>query len=80
MVKPLQMLASRALQTQERVLPHLIRLQHGFMTETSLDQTQQLINQMQEMLREMRVALHAPPKMTNDSKNDNDVVPVSQLK
>jgi len=46
------------------------------MTETSLDQTQQLINQMQEMLREMRVALHAPPKMTNDSKNDNDVVPL----
>jgi len=54
-------MALRAVQTNQSVMSHLTRVQHGFMPERNIDQAEQVLNQLQEMLREMRNTLQAPP-------------------
>lgn len=61
MVKPLYTLALRALRVNQEVGAQLTRIQHGFLPEKSIQQTQQTILQLQEMLAEMQQALKAPP-------------------
>ena len=61
MVKPLYTLALRALRVNQEVGAHLTRIQHGFLPEKSIQQTQQTIVHLQEMLAEMQEALKAPP-------------------
>ena len=60
MVKPLYTLALRALRVNQEVGAHLTRIQHGFLPEKSIVQTQQTIVHLQEMLAEMQEALKAP--------------------
>ena len=61
MVKPLYTLALRALRVNQEVGAHLTRIQHGFLPEKSIQQTQQTIVHLQEMLAEMQEALKASP-------------------
>jgi hypothetical protein len=65
MVKPLYTLALRALRVNQEVSAHLTRIQHGFLPEKSIQQTQHTILQLQEMLAEMQAALKAPPSSNN---------------
>jgi hypothetical protein len=62
MVKPLYTLALRALRVNQEVGAHLTRIQHGFLPEKSIQQTQHTILQLQEMLAEMQEALKAPTR------------------
>jgi len=60
MAKPFASLALKAVEMNKTVLPNLIRIQSGFMAEKNIDQAETLVNQLQEMLREMRMTLKAP--------------------
>jgi hypothetical protein len=61
MVKHLHTLALRALQANQQMAAHLTRVQSGFLQAKNIDQAQEMLNSMQEMLRDMQTALQAPP-------------------
>ena len=61
MVKPLMNLAIRALEVNRSVVPTLTRLQHGFLPEQSLAQTQEMVNTLQDLVRQMERCLTHPP-------------------
>ena len=62
MVKPLTLLASRAVEVNRSVVVHLTRLQYGFLPERSLAQTQEILDQLQDLVRQMNQSLHSPSK------------------
>lgn len=60
MVKPrIYTLANRALHMNQQMSAQLRRIQSGFLAGTNIDQAQETIRDMQEMLQEMKHALHA---------------------
>jgi uncharacterized protein (DUF3084 family) len=61
MVKHIHTLALRALQANQQMAAHLTRVQSGFLQAKNIEQAQDMLQSMQEMLRDMQVALHAPP-------------------
>ena len=67
MVKHIHTLALRAMQTNQSVAASLTRIQHGFMPEKNIDQAQQVLQQLQEMLAEMRKSLVAPPSHSSNA-------------
>lgn len=61
MVKHIHTLALRAMQANQQVSAHLIRVHSGFLAAKNIEQAEETLNTLQEMLRDMRTALHAPP-------------------
>lgn len=61
MVKHMHTLALRALQVNQQMAAHLTRVQSGFLQAKNIEQAQETLESMQEMLRDMQTALHAPP-------------------
>jgi hypothetical protein len=61
MVKPLTLLASRAVEVNRSVVVHLTRLQYGFLPERSLAQTQEILTQLQDLVAQMNHCLQNPP-------------------
>ena len=61
MVKPLTLLASRAVEVNRTVVVHLTRLQYGFLPERNLAQTQEILNTLQDLVRQMEHCLTHPP-------------------
>ena len=68
MIKHFGTLASRVVRAHQEVAPCLIRIQSGFMADKNIDHVEHTLNEMQEMLREMRIALKAP-KMESSLRN-----------
>ena len=64
MVKPLMLLASRALEVNRTVVPTLTRLQYGFLPEQSLAQTQEILKTLQDLVQQMERCLTHPPPPT----------------
>lgn len=62
MVKHFGTLASRALRVHQEMTPRLMRIQSGFMADKNIDLVEHTLQEMQEMLREMRQALNASEK------------------
>ena len=56
------LLASRAVEVNRSVVVHLTRLQYGFLPERSLAQTQEILDQLQDLVRQMNQSLHSPSK------------------
>lgn len=71
MVKHIHTLALRALQANQQMAAHLTRVQSGFLQAKNIEQAQDMLKSMQEMLRDMQVALHAPP--STQTRNDTYV-------
>ena len=61
MVKNFHTLALRAMQTNQQMTAHLIRVQSGFLRAQNIEQAQETLTNLQEMLRDMQTALNAPP-------------------
>jgi hypothetical protein len=61
MVKPMMLLASRAVEVNRSVVVHLTRLQYGFLPERNLAQTQEILNTLQDLVRQMEYCLAHPP-------------------
>lgn len=61
MVKHLTTLASRAIEVNRRTVVHLTRLQSGFLPERNLAQTQEILDTLQDLLRQMNTCLSHPP-------------------
>ena len=72
MVKHIYTLALRAMQANQQMAAHLTRVQSGFLPAKNIEQAQEMLNTMQEMLRDMQTALHAPPP----SPTDRNYVPL----
>lgn len=60
MVKNFHTLALRAMQTNQQMTAHLIRVQSGFLRAQNIEQAQETLDTLQEMLRDMQTALNAP--------------------
>ena len=60
MVKHIHTLALRAMQANKQVSAHLTRVQSGFLPAKNIEQAEEMLQSMQEMLRDMRAALQAP--------------------
>lgn len=54
MVKPLVSLASRAIRANREIVPCLVRIQNGFMTDTNIRDAERIVQEVQDMLRDMR--------------------------
>lgn len=61
MVKHLHTLALRALQTNQQMSAHLLRVHSGFLPAKNIEQAQEIVKTMNEMLAEMQTALNSPP-------------------
>jgi hypothetical protein len=61
MVKHIHTLALRAMQANQQMSAHLIRVQSGFLPAKNIEQAEDMLKSMQEMLRDMRTALNASP-------------------
>lgn len=61
MVKPLTNLAIRALEVNRVAVVHLTRLQHGFLPERNLAQTREILETLQDLVRQMDICLTHPP-------------------
>jgi type II secretory pathway pseudopilin PulG len=72
MVKNFHTLALRAMQTNQQMTAHLIRVQSGFLRAQNIEQAQETLNTLQEMLRDMQTALQAPPD-TSQHRQSNYV-------
>jgi len=68
MVKHLHTLALRALQANQQMAAHLTRVQSGFLQAKNIEQAQDMLNSMQEMLRDMQTALQAPPSTQHHNR------------
>lgn len=60
MVKPFLVLASRVLRVNQELTPCITRIHHGFMAEQNIEQVEKKLQEMQEMIRDMRQSLKAP--------------------
>jgi hypothetical protein len=61
MVKHIHTLALRAMQANQQVSAHLLRVHSGFLPAKNIEQAEEMLNALHEMLRDMRTALKAPP-------------------
>jgi hypothetical protein len=68
MVKPFLVLASRVLRANQELTPCITRIHHGFMPEKNIDQVEKMLQDMQEMVRDMRQSLI--------SKTDSNYIPM----
>lgn len=66
MVKHLSTLALRAMQTNQSVLSHLTRIQHGFLPEKNIQEAEHVVAQLQELLRDMKSAMSHPKESNSD--------------
>lgn len=62
MAKPFLLLASRIARTHQELAPCITRIHHGFMAERNIDTVEKMLQEMQEMVRDMRESLKAPSK------------------
>ena len=74
MVKNFHTLALRAMQTNQQIAAHLIRVQSGFLRAQNIEQAQETLDTLQEMLRDMQSALNAPPN--NSQHRQSNYVPL----
>jgi hypothetical protein len=72
MVKHIHTLALRAMQANQQMSAHLIRVQSGFLPAKNIEQAQEMLKSMQEMLCDMQTALNAPPD-TSQRRQSNYV-------
>lgn len=62
MVKHFVTLASRVIRTHQELTPCITRIHHGFMAEKNIDQVEKMLQEMQQMIHDMRESLKAPNK------------------
>ena len=62
MVKPVATLACRIIRAHQELAPCITRIHHGFMAERNIDNVEKMLQEMQEMVRDMRQSLKAPNK------------------
>ena len=60
MVKPLVALASRAIRANKEIVPCLVRIQNGFMTDTNIRDAERILQELHDMLRDMRAQSTQP--------------------
>ena len=70
MAKPFLALASRILRVNQELTPCITRIHYGFMAEQNIEQVERKLQEMQEMVRDMRQSLKAP-------KTDSNYIPLS---
>lgn len=70
MVKHIHTLALRAMQANQQMTAHLIRVQSGFLPAKNIEQAQEMLKHMQEMLADMQTALNAPPPDQTQSQSN----------
>jgi hypothetical protein len=70
MVKPFVTLASRVLRAHQELTPCITRIQYGFMAERNIEIVEKSLQEMQEMIRDMRQSLKAP------TKTDSNYIPL----
>jgi len=61
MVKHLATIAMRAMSIHRGMVPNLTRIQYGFMTDQNREHIEKTLDELQDMLRDMREALQHPP-------------------
>jgi predicted RNA-binding protein with EMAP domain len=72
MVKPfVGTLATRMMRTSQVMQVHLTRIQYGFMPEKNIQEAEQLLEEMQTAIREIRDAISKP-----DPKPPSNYVPL----
>ena len=72
MVKPLiGSLAMRMMRTSQVMQVHLTRIQSGFMPERNINEAEQLLQEMQTAIQEMRGAISK-----SDTKQPSNYVPL----
>jgi hypothetical protein len=62
MVKPIVALASRAIRANREIMPCLVRIQSGFMTDTNIRDAERILQELHDMLRDMRAQSTTPQK------------------
>jgi hypothetical protein len=60
MVKHIAGIASRIIRAHQELTPCITRIHHGFMAERNIDHVEKMLQEMQEMVRDMRQSLKAP--------------------
>lgn len=71
MVKLYSTLASRVMYAHRELAPCITRIQYGFMAEKNIEQVEKKLQEMQEMVRNMRESLKAP-----DTQQHQDYIPL----
>jgi hypothetical protein len=74
MVKHIHTLALRAMQANQQMSAHLIRVHSGFLPAKNIEQAQEMLKSLQEMLCDMQTALDAPPD--SSAKRHSNYVPL----
>lgn len=64
MVKPIVSLASRAIRANREIVPCLVRIQNGFMTDTNIRDAERILQELHDMLRDMRAQSTQPKDNT----------------
>ena len=64
MEKALITLTARVVRAHREMAPCIARIHTGFMVETNIDTVEKDLQQLQEMLRQIREAQKAPPTRT----------------
>ena len=74
MEKALITLTARVVRAHREMAPCIARIHTGFMVETNIDTVEKDLQQLQEMLRQIREAQKAPPRTYHSSNvfNSNE--------